>query len=204
MFRRYVLAVMLMAVPALGYSVDVANWYMRGLAGYNHVSIARTPEARLKAGEGFVVGGAVGYRFSRCFRFEGELSYRRNNLDRLIVRGDLGKLTLAADGHLSSFAYMGNAFFDLPLSCIVSPYVGVGLGGLRERGEGSLPLLATSPSAIDFRHRNSDVAYQAIVGLSLLHCPKLDCGLEYHFLDTLSDFDSTHNHSLALTCWKVF
>jgi len=208
MFRNYVFALMMICVPALGYSLDLSNWYVRGLVGYNHLSLEEIPEARIDTKAGYVVGGALGYQFTNTFRLEGELSYRNNDLDKLIVKGDDYNFDLPLVGDISSLAYMVNALFALPVNWTFIPYFGFGLGGRQEWGKGEGKVHTTSSerpiTIINIQERSSQMAYQAIVGLNLLRCKNIGCGLEYHFLNAISDRHSNHNHTLALSCSWAF
>ena len=92
---------------------------------------------------GFGLAGAVGYGIRNSgIRVEGEVSYRRNGLDKLTVTNDggvgaalgvgsLNGLSLAADGNVSALSGMVNAFYDFRLANRVKPYVGGGVGVAR-------------------------------------------------------------------------
>ena len=96
---------------------------------------------------GTAFSGAVGYRFARELRIEGELSYRKHDFDEVTVRepGSLAALlppdlrrdpdaleelkgTYPADGDLSSVTLMVNLFHDFDLGLGLKPYVGGGIG----------------------------------------------------------------------------
>lgn len=92
---------------------------------------------------GFGLAGAVGYGIRNSgIRVEGEVSYRRNGLDKLTITNDggvgaalgvgsLNGLSLAADGNVSALSGMVNAFYDFRLANRVKPYVGGGVGVAR-------------------------------------------------------------------------
>ncbi len=92
---------------------------------------------------GFNVAVAVGYGIrNSAIRVEGEVSYRRNDLDKLTITNDggagvaagvgsLNGLSLAADGDVSALSGMVNAFYDFQLANSVKPYVGGGIGVAR-------------------------------------------------------------------------
>jgi opacity protein-like surface antigen len=204
MLKKCVFVALIALFPSLGHSIDLTNWYLRGLVGYNHVSIPSIHKARMEASGGYVVGGAIGYRFSRTFRLESELSYRSNSLDKLIIRGDSADINVDLDGNVSSFAYMGNVFFDLPFNWPIVPYVGAGLGGYREWGNGSIPVLNGTPDEVRLKVREGGAAYQVIAGLNVLHCNRIDAGVEYHFLDSIANPDSDRNHSVVISCRGTF
>jgi opacity protein-like surface antigen len=204
MLKKCILIAIAAWVPTFGYSFGLTNWYLRGFVGPNFVSIPSFPTGKVETDIGYAVGGSIGYRFPKVCRFEGELSYRSNALDQIVIKDKGANFKIKLHGALSTFAYMGNLLFDLPINCVVVPYVGVGLGGCREWGSGRVPILEGTPNAIRFKSEKDDVAFQVIAGLNLLHCHTIDAGIEYHFFDSVSDVDSDCNHTLALTCRKTF
>jgi opacity protein-like surface antigen len=86
-------------------------------------------EASLDAG--FVAGGFAGYRIGIqdgiSVDLEGEFAYRQNDIDELSAVG----FAVDGDGEVRSFAWMANAWVNLPIgdSGFV-PYVGGGFGGV--------------------------------------------------------------------------
>jgi opacity protein-like surface antigen len=204
MFRKCLFTALITCVPALGYTVNLTNWYMRVFAGYNLLTVPSDVETFTDVEGGYVVGGSVGYTFYEIVRLEAELSYRHNNADQLVFEGDLAHLQSALDGHFSSFAYMANALIDFPTKWILSPYFGIGLGGYEEWGSAGLQLLDKTSSHSKLKHKHKGGAYQAIAGVNFLHYKKIDCALDYRFLDTLSNSHTNHNHSFTVTAWKTF
>lgn len=89
---------------------------------------------------GFVLAGAVGYDIRNSgIRVEGEVSYRRNGLDKLTLTddggvgaalgvGSLNGLTLETDGNVSALSVMANVFYDFRLARRVKSHVGGGVG----------------------------------------------------------------------------
>jgi OmpA-OmpF porin, OOP family len=69
---------------------------------------------------GLVISGAVG-RSVRDFRFEGEIAYRAND-EAFIMPG------MGGEGSAQSWAFIGNAYWDMPVEWRVRPYLGAGLG----------------------------------------------------------------------------
>ena len=78
----------------------------------------------------FVGGGALGYRFGNGWAVEGELMYRRNELEPLSLAG-LGDFN---GGDFASLAIGGNALyrFDIGSSGKLQGYAGPGLVYLQE------------------------------------------------------------------------
>lgn len=72
---------------------------------------------------GFAIGAVAGYRYSENFRFEGEISYKGADVDK--VGG------FSQSGSLSTYAFMANAYYDFTQAKLpVTPFVGVGLGAI--------------------------------------------------------------------------
>lgn len=115
------------------------------------------PALNAKAGldAGFVVKGTAGYALTNGLRVEGEIGYRKNNLDDMNVKspGSLVELaapptttyaalpsrlqtfaqnavtgTQALSGDISVLTFMGNVYYDFDLGLGWKPYVGGGLG----------------------------------------------------------------------------
>lgn len=204
MFMRCVIAVMITCLPIAMQAFDCTNWYIKGFAGLNLLSSPSIAEISTED-IGYALGGSVGYKFAQPFRLEGELAYRYNrlNLSLIVIDGDETNIAVKAEGNISSFSYMGNVFFDLPVHWIFVPYMGVGLGGFREWGGGSVPAVCEMNNKMRLKLNEAGAAYQAIVGLKLLHSNKIDAGFEYHFFDSIID-SSNQNHTLAITCRRLF
>jgi OmpA-OmpF porin, OOP family len=204
MLRRCIFIMMMTCVPMLSQAFDFTNWYLRGSAGLNFISIPTTSKASIDTDAGFVLIGSVGYRFSERFRAEGELAYRRNSLDQLVLKGHASALALELDGSISSIAGMANVLFDLPVNWTFLPYLGVGLGGFHEWTDGRVSLLIGTPQDIHLKSNIGGPAYQLIAGMNLLRFCNIDTGIEYRFFDSLSNPDSGRNHTLAISCRRVF
>ncbi len=127
---------------------------------------------------GTAFSGAVGYRFARGLRVEGELSYRKHDFDEITVRepGSLAALlspdlrrdqdalkglkgTHPAVGDLSSVTLMVNLFHDFDLGLGLKPYVGGGIGLSR------ISMTANSSGTRTTDDDDSVFAYQFGAGL---------------------------------------
>jgi len=75
---------------------------------------------------GWSVAGGLGYRFGD-FRVEGELLYGRNDADHVSFSGGGGDVS----GYYDMWGGTANFFYDIPTGTNFSPYLGVGLGGIR-------------------------------------------------------------------------
>ena len=88
---------------------------------------------------GFGFAGAGGYKYTNGIRVEGEIGYRQNDFDRLVVTNDggvgvalgvgsLNGLSLDADDEVSALSFMLNGYYDFDLGSAWMPYVGGGVG----------------------------------------------------------------------------
>lgn len=139
---------------------------------------------------GFGFLAAIGNNFDGL-RAEAEMSYRTNDQDEFSSAASSGPL----NGEITSLALMGNLLVDLPLSEIVRPFLGAGIG------------LANVESDISGASNADDTvfAYQAIAGIGfpLTHITTLD--FQYRYFATADpDFGSveaeydTHNFFAGL------
>ena len=204
MFRKCIFVALMTFVPALSQACDCTNWYLKGFAGLNFLTFQEKSNAELEADVGYALGGSVGYSFPKLVRLEGEFTYRSNDLDKLILKDDGASLLLDLDGRLSSFSYMGNVLYDLPVNWKVVPYVGVGFGGRQQWSHLSVVAFKGTPDDMYIKGKSNNAAYQLIGGLNLALFGSLDTGIEYRFLDSITNPNKAHNHTLALTCQKKF
>lgn len=73
---------------------------------------------------GFIVGGAIGTHISEDLRVELEVAYSENDVDEIEYDGT----EYSGTGDFSILTFMGNLWYDLPLSTELKPYIGGGLG----------------------------------------------------------------------------
>jgi OmpA-OmpF porin, OOP family len=195
---------MVTCVPMMMQAFDFTNWYLRGSAGLNFISVPTTSRENVDTDVGFALIGSVGYRFSDNFRGEGELAYRHNSLDELVLKGNGDHLALDLNGSISSFAGMANVLYDLPVNWTFLPYLGVGLGGFYEWTNWRVALQKETPNFILVKSKAWGPAYQLIAGMNLLRFCKIDTGIEYRFFDSISNSEGCRNHTLAISCRRVF
>lgn len=115
----------------------------------------------LSADAGLGLAGVAGYRFSTGLRLEGEVAYRRNDLDEVSLEG-LG--TADVNGDVTALAVMGNLLYDFATGAAVTPYLGVGLGFAR---------IAVDSSDLGADDSDTVFAYQLKAGLSVPLSPTL-------------------------------
>lgn len=159
-------AALAFALVSLGVSARAADGPYVGIGGglsiLNDSDVtapAREPYPPLNAeaglDAGFVVKGTAGYALTNGLRVEGEIGYRKNNLDGMNVKspGSLVELAVPAtttysdfpshlqtlfhdavtgtqslSGDISALTFMGNVYYDFDLGSGWKPYVGGGLG----------------------------------------------------------------------------
>ncbi len=178
-----------------------AQWYVSANAGGTILSdadITDTAAIGSFTGEvgfdtGFGVSGAVGYAYG-ALRFEGEISYRKNDLGDLQVNsltlggttisGALG--TFALDGDTTALGFMANGWYDFATGTPWVPFVGAGVGGAK------INIDIESIGGLAFGYDESDtvLAYQAGAGLGYKVTPKTTVSLSYRFFGTADpEFD---------------
>lgn len=119
---------------------------------------------------GIAGAAAVGYGLGNGVRIEGELGYRKNDVDKAS--------TGAASGAFRSYTFMLNGLYDLALGWPVTPYFGGGVGLANVRASG-----VTVPGSTQrISDSQNDLAYQAIGGLSYAITENLKVDASYRFL----------------------
>jgi OOP family OmpA-OmpF porin len=124
---------------------------------------------------GWAAVGTLGYRFTSNIRAELEGGFRRSDADS---GGN-------NDGDLDTWDVMANALYDFDLGGRLSPYVGVGVGGVNVNVDSS----AIDDSAWAF-------GYQGIAGVSYALTDRMDAFADYRYLATAGlDLDSGNSES---------
>ena len=138
------------------------------IAGYMGLSVPRDTEfsessrpasGNIKIDNTQNFAGALGLRFSREFRVEAEIAYRKPSMDRIDVSGHG---SFKAGGDLSSWTYMLNGYYDIDLGWQkLTPFVTAGLGLALHDAK----ILDSSGFAADALDNDWGLAYQAGSGL---------------------------------------
>lgn len=174
----------LMAIVAaallLGLNTASAQVYIEAHGGWNlaHDSDIDDPVdvfEELSYDSGFAVGGAVGYQLSPNWRVEGEVTYRRNEVDEFKISGT----DFNADGDVDSVAVMANGYYDFANSSLWTPYIGAGIGTAIVSFN---DIEANGVKAID--DDDTVFAFQVGVGLGLEVTPNMTLSLDYRFFGT--------------------
>jgi len=155
---------------------DTEGWYIGAEAGATivpHIKFEALANSWQQTQQtGYEALGQVGYGFGQV-RLEGEVGYRQNALHRFT--NVLGQQS--ASGNIGGVAVMGNAYYDFSTGGKLTPFLGVGLGGLDLSADkiaaGGLPV--TNGSDFVF-------AYQGIAGLAYAVNDNLAVKLDYRYL----------------------
>ncbi len=178
-----------------------AQWYVSANAGGTILSdadITDTAAIGSFTGEvgfdtGFGVSGAVGYAYG-ALRFEGEISYRKNDLDDLQVNsltlggttisGVLG--TFALEGDTTALGFMANGWYDMDTGTPWVPFVGAGLGIAKINID--IESVAGIPTIYD--ESDTVFAFQVGAGVGYKVTPTTTVSLSYRFFGTADpEFD---------------
>ena len=132
------------------------------------------------ADNGYRLGGALGYFFTRYLSAEIELSYARSDIDTLdavSIRTPRGSGPIDAKGSASTLSGMVNAYLSLPMDNGIRPYIGGGLGVTRVGAHGVG--FAGVPGETD----DSDNAFswQLMAGVGFKLAPNVELGARYRF-----------------------
>jgi len=118
----------------------------------------------LKSHDGYNFGVNGGYAFGNGVRLEAEVPYREND---------------ARFGLFDSLGIMANALYDFFPTKAWTPYLGVGIGGLRVREDDRIARGIGLGEDSDFQF-----AYQGIAGLKYAFNPNWSASVDYRYLAT--------------------
>lgn len=121
------------SAPVAAQEKAKTGWYGSLTAGYlvpndTDGAVGNTPVS-LEIDNGYSLFGAGGYKFSNGFRVEGELGYSTADLDKVKI----GNTPVTLNGDVQLFTATGGLFYDLNTNSAFTPYVGAGLGVVREK-----------------------------------------------------------------------
>lgn len=175
-------------LASLASSAHAQGWYV-GIQGgmtfaqdadneANGVTITTSQDT------GFNIGGVGGYDFGNSFRAEGEVVYRKNDVDELDLSDlGLGVNTLDGTGDVSALSFMANGFYDFDVSWPVKPYVGAGIGVASV----SLNDVGATAGGLTVELADDDdtvFAYQLGAGLSYPLTPSATISVDYRYFAT--------------------
>lgn len=192
---KKLIAVLLTSL-SLASTVQASPWegfYVEGFAGANFAENTKHDGNKLNLRTGYAVGGALGYGFCSGFRLEGEISYRHNRIKSVEFDDETFSFTSTTSsssftsssgghGHVSTVAYMGNAYYEFDTSCWdccwgcgeIVPYIGGGIGYAHEH-------IKISDEFFGFHGKKNGFAWQLIAGLGYEVACNTDISIEYRF-----------------------
>lgn len=187
--------ILAMSLVAYAMPANAANdWYVSGNLGVSSLQEASLTDtftggsitADVDFDTGYGLSGAIGHAWGP-FRLEGELSYRKNDLDQIdvktltiagVVFTALGTATLGGD--TSSFGFMANGYYDFDTGGNWVPFVMAGIGGAKI----NLDVTSVGGVAVTYDESDTVFAYQAGAGLGYKFSPTTTANLQYRFFGT--------------------
>ena len=131
---------------------------------------------------GWAIAGAVGYRFGDL-RVEGEGAYLAATLNKYTGM-EIDKDTFDTQPGIGVLALMLNGWYDIDTGTIVSPFLGIGVGGLQGTTTQGVP--KNAPDEFEARvHSGWGLAYQAGAGAAVEVIDGLSVRLGYRLFGTL-------------------
>jgi len=117
-------------IPAAYASPDESYWYasLHGGIKFGEDWDDDWDNEALEFGNGWRIGGSIGYSLSSIFAIEGEASYMQQELDRDPAAPALVAADCCNDGELSIVTGMVNLVAGKVIADWVRPYVGAGAG----------------------------------------------------------------------------
>jgi len=179
-----------------------ASFYFEGLGGVNFQesykqripSVFLNQEVKTSWSPGYLVGGALGYRFCNGWQLETEVSYRNNAIQRISVNGN----RVDVSGYNSSLSFILNSYINFFSGSNFTPYIAIGTGysiGKYKVTEN------VSGTKFTVKGRDWGCPFQAIGGVSYLMQWNTELALEYRFFWLHNDFN---DHSVALNLKYFF
>jgi len=133
---------------------------------------------------GLALGAALGYDFNR-FRVEGEISYQKNDVDKIGAQG----VSLDATGDATALSFLINGYYDLKNRSAFTPYISAGLGFAQ------IEFNNIDISGLGFSGSNDEdtvFAYQIGMGIGYAVTEKVTIDVKYRYFGTEdSEYDTT-------------
>jgi len=133
---------------------------------------------------GLAFGAALGYNFSR-FRVEGEISYQKNDVDKIEAQG----VFLDATGNARALSFLINGYYDFKNRSAFTPYISAGLGFAQ------VEFNDLDISGLGFSGSNDEdtvFAYQIGIGVGYAVTEKVTIDVKYRYFGTEdSEYDTT-------------
>lgn len=133
---------------------------------------------------GFAFGAALGYDFN-TFRVEGEISYQKNDVDKIGAQGVFFDKT----GDATALSFLINGYYDFINRSAFTPYISAGLGFAQ------VEFNDLDISGIGFSGSNDEdtvFAYQIGIGVGYAVNEKITIDVKYRYFGTEdSEYDTT-------------
>ena len=131
---------------------------------------------------GIGVEAAMGYDFG-MFRAEGEIGYRKNDVDTFSILG----VSLVGGGDIDALSFMVNGYLDFENQTALTPYIGAGVG-VAKVSANDISIGGVALSDED----DTVFAYQLGVGIGYSVTESLTIDLAYKYFATEDpDFEGT-------------
>jgi opacity protein-like surface antigen len=226
--RNLLLATSALATVSLvAADAQAGDWYISVLGGANftkdksfaHSATFTAPSSSFgssaltgsyDADTGFIVGAAVGKDLGHILkglRGEVEVTYRRNRWDggysftyttnSTTVSSVFGSM----NGHVSSWAIMANAWYDIDLGGKFKPYLGGGIGWAKNRYKANVYQFSSSSALTALDETDSGFAYQLGAGFNLQVSEHAKVGVGYRYAD-LGDFERSYSGPISVNAFS--
>jgi OOP family OmpA-OmpF porin len=189
------LAVAALLSGAVTQAHATEGWYGRADAGYSFDGDLDVDTAAdsFDLEDSWMAGLGFGYAMQNSgWRFEGELSYRDNDLE--------SNPPILDDGDISAWAAMLNAYYDFNKGGRFEPYVGLGVGAARLEGNAVFNGVND-----EFDTDDTVLAYQGIVGVAIGLGERWDLDIAYrYFAAPDAEFDGFQDTVVptTLAMWR--
>jgi opacity protein-like surface antigen len=170
------------APPAVPGAAPTSYFYVGGVFGGAQVDPyslrSGGGDARIESFRSAIYGPFVGYRFGDV-RVEVEANRTVAELQSSSVA--------SLRGSRQNNTYMLNAYYDLPLSTQIKPFIGAGIGLMDSSFSGTATVPGAPPSIVGVNGSKSGLAYQLKAGISYGLDSKTDIFLQYRYLSSPSN-----------------
>jgi opacity protein-like surface antigen len=199
-----IISVCVLAIFFSSSAYSAEGFYVSGNIGFamlsdSDITDSTTPglTITMEYDTGLALGGALGYDFNR-FRVEGEISYQKNDIDKVSILG----FPFAASGDVSSLAFLINGYFDFVNDSAFTPYITAGLGYAQiDLNDFNI----AGSGEPDYSQDDSVFAYQVGLGVGYAVTEKVTIDVKYRYFATEDpEFDTataeiaSHNFLLGV------
>jgi opacity protein-like surface antigen len=178
-----IISVCVLAIFFSSSAYSAEGLYVSGNIGFAMLSDSDITDSTLPGATitteydtGWALGGALGYDFNR-FRVEGEISYQKNDVDKIGAMG----VSFDASGDVSSLVFLINGYFDFVNDSGFTPYISAGLGYAKvEFNDLKVPAISSLSAGDD----DSVFAYQVGLGVGYAVTEQVTIDVKYRYFAT--------------------